>query len=40
MRELSSIAGVVAAALLAAGCVSFGGSGLTPGKSTRADVES
>jgi outer membrane protein assembly factor BamE (lipoprotein component of BamABCDE complex) len=40
MRELSRIGGVLAAVLLAAGCVSFSGSGLTPGKSTRADVES
>lgn len=39
MKNLSRIFGAMAAALLAAGCVSFSGSGLTPGKSTRAEVE-
>lgn len=39
MSTLARTCGLLAAALLAAGCASFGGSGLTPGKSTRAEVE-
>ena len=39
MSRLSRIISALAAALLIAGCVSFGGSGLAPGKSTRAEVE-
>lgn len=39
MSRLARIVSALAAAVLASGCASFSGSGLTPGKSTRAEVE-
>jgi hypothetical protein len=39
MASFTRVLGALAAAVLAAGCVSFSGSGLSPGKSTRAEVE-
>ena len=39
MGAITRILGALAAVVLAAGCASFSGSGLTPGKSTRAEVE-
>lgn len=39
MSRLTRLIGALSVAVLAAGCASFSGSGLTPGKSTRAEVE-
>lgn len=39
MSRLTRLIAALSVAVLAAGCASFSGSGLTPGKSTRAEVE-